>query len=90
MPGDNARWTPRMCPSDGHVGLWHLSPRAVGADGRDVQPEVGGYVRGGPPLLRRVRLIAHPAIVADPMTRGGHVQACPLSVPPSPGVPDCS
>jgi hypothetical protein len=56
-----------MRAAKGHIWLWHLPPHPVRADRRDAQPEVGGNLRGCPPLRRRVRhrlVDSHTSIVA--------------------------
>ena len=56
-----------MRAAQGHIRLWHLPPHPVRADRRDAQAEVGGNLRGRPPLRRRVRLRlvdSHTSIVA--------------------------
>ena len=50
-----------MSPSHRHIWLWHLSARTVRADSGHVEPKVRSYVRCGPPLQRRVWLLAHPS-----------------------------
>jgi hypothetical protein len=65
MPVDDPLRPPQVRASHRHVRWRHLPAPPVTAHGRHADVEVGGDVRGDPPLGAGIRNCRHPAILPD-------------------------